>query len=44
MANPEEDSDSYGINQALEAKNGIKLHYLIQPKYNTVRNENGAAK
>ena len=28
---PKEDSESYGRNQALEAKNGTKLHYWISP-------------
>ena len=31
MANTKEDSESYGINQDLEAKNGTNLHYWISP-------------
>ena len=31
MAKPKEDSESYGRNQALEAKNGTNLHYRMNP-------------
>ena len=31
MAKPKKDSESYGINQALEAKNGTNLNYWINP-------------
>ena len=31
MTKPKEESESYGINQALEAKNGTNLHYWISP-------------
>ena len=31
MAKPKEESESYGRNQALEAKNGTNLHYWINP-------------
>ena len=31
MAKPKEDSESYGRNQALEAKNGTNLYYWINP-------------
>ena len=31
MAKPNEESDSYGRYQALDAKNGTNLHYWISP-------------
>ena len=31
MAKPKEELESYGINQALEAKNYTNLHYWINP-------------
>lgn len=37
-------SESYEGNQALEAKNETKLHYLNQSKYMPTRNESRAAK
>jgi len=36
--------ESYEGNQALEAKNGAKLHYLNPSKYIPARNESGIAK
>ena len=37
-------SESYEGEQAFEAKNDTKLHYLNQYKYIPARNESGAAK